>query len=413
VYSQIFKKTDLTKELFALSEQILFALDRVEDSLLVRVSDKLTLVTKFQFLWNLKPQSQVQKTLLEHMTRYALMSEKNFPGTFDTVIRNIAENCHSCDGGNHNLNLENFSDIWSRPPQLKDIDRLVFQELDQKDPLISSLLRRSLSLAGFGGKITLEKTESKTNSIELVSGYSFDVNPLWSQNVRLKSPKVICVDGYIESVSQIHHVLESFGQSKESALLFVRGMSDDVLHTLKVNWERGSLKIFPILVKFDLEGINMMADIAIVSGGDVISSLKGDLISSVKIDELPTIEEANIVGGKVSIQNKRTTKRVTQHLTHLREKRSEKSGVEDYERLIDKRIKSLISGQVVVRIVDDKDFVRRSQLFDFSLRKISSIISNGIPEGDFLPHHFFSSLFFSNISEVGSLIINVPCLQES
>src|SRR5690606_22334012 len=133
-----------------------------------------------------------------------------------------------------------------------------------------------------------------------------------------------------------------------------RGVSEDVKHTLKVNYDRGSLRVVPIGVRFDLDGMNTLVDLATVSGCDLTSSLKGDLISTIKFNELPRVEQVTLFKGRTVVTDSRSRMLVKNHVANLRKRRDEEK-IDDVARLLDKRIKSLSPNHVIVRLPDDKD----------------------------------------------------------
>jgi len=411
VYSEIYNKESISKEFFDLIQSLKDQLSSIKEDILVLKDDNISLQTKYQFIFSYRAKNKIQKSLLEILINYALLSEKLTPGTFDRVIQNVAEHCRNFEHKNGLANLQTNFQMVCRPPQKEDITKWVIQPMKSRDRMCGSLFESAISLAGFGGKIFVEKSSAQVNSIELVSGFSFPVTNGWDTNTKFKNARVICIDGYVESVSEIHHLLEDSSSSKESLLLVARGFSNDVIHTLRVNWDRGSLKVFPAVVPFDLEGINAINDIAIVCGCDLVSSTKGDLISSVKIHNYPPVDEINIFPGKIIILSKNSKSRVGSHIEILKRKREDKSEIEDLSSLIDKRIKSLTPSQVIIKLVDDKDFVKRSQLIDIGLRQISSIMNTGIiyheNEREFASEicvNHFSQKFFSYFQNLGSVI---------
>ena len=237
------------------------------------------------------------------------------------------------------------------------------------------MLKQALDLAGFAGRIVVEKTVARP-SVELVRGYTFDQAPAWPIKVRLERPRVICIDGFVEAVSELHHLLEEASEAREPLLLFVRGMSDDVKNTLKVNYDRGSLRVMPVIVKFDIEGINAINDISVATGAGLVSSHKGDLISNIRLAEAARIDEAIVHPNKVALTNTRSRLAVEAHVAFLRKKRKDEK-VDDVAQLFDSRIKALSPNHVVIRLPDDKDFVTSSQSIDYTLRAIRALVDHG------------------------------------
>jgi hypothetical protein len=280
--------------------------------------------------------------------------------------------------GNTLTPIKNFSNGHSSLAAVDDIEKIVINNLEKSDKKASSMLREALALAGFGGRILVEKTSNLTPSVELVRGYTFETQPAWSVSTRLDEARVFVIDGYIESVSEIHQLLLAASEAKETAVMFVRGLSEEVIHTLRINYDRGTLKLIPVLVKFDLDGINTVNDIAIVSGCNLISSNKGDLISSIKYEEAPRLKSVIVYPNKVVIHHDETSRNVSSHVATLRKKRSEPSVVDDVGNLYDKRIRSLSPNHVIIRLTNDKDYVRISQAIDVALRTIKAIVDHGV-----------------------------------
>jgi len=346
--------------------------------------DHVIVYTKLQAMFNMKFVSELHQQIYNVILTSAISSEKMCPGTFDECIRSLLEYFSLHDVGNCSLNNKiKFkalsSDKTGRSCTSNDISRIVERYCDA-NKLIASVIMTALDLAGFGGRIAIEKTSSSMLSIELNEGYAFDVSTMFNVSAKLNRPRVLCVDGYIESVSEIHHLLESLAETREQCLLFVRGMADDVIHTLKVNYDRGTLRVIPICVKFDLEGINTLNDISIVSAANLISSIKGDLISSLNLNDISTIDSAIVYPSKVAIINKRSRSSVLTHIKNLRVKQSKNSELVDVGTLLDKRIKSLSSSHVVIRLPDDRNFLIRSQSIDYVLRAIKIAIETGVIE---------------------------------
>lgn len=242
------------------------------------------------------------------------------------------------------------------------------------------MLRAALDLCGFGGRIFVEKAVGSQPSVELITGFTFPLQPVYPVQAQLTEPRVACIDGFIESVSEIHALLTSLVDSKSTALLFVRGLHDEVRHTLKVNHDRGILKVYPFIVPFDLEGINTLADLATLSNGDVTSSTKGQLISLLTVSDLPVIEKATVYNDRVVIVNKSSRQRVKSHINALKAKRDTYSD-ESLTRLIDLRIRSLSPNQVMIRLPDNERYAVDAQSIDQALRNVRSMVDHGTLNG--------------------------------
>lgn len=331
--------------------------------------------TSMQVIFNYRMSTPTERSIFETVVSHATQAEKRGPGAFDRFIELLLERFEAGDDRprvQHNRALATL-------PRISDVDSIINRSSGVCSRFMPPMIVEALRLAGFAGRVIVEKTSAVMPSVELVRGYSFDLGQLLPLNVSFSRTRVACIDGYVENVSELHHLLEEASESKDPCVIFLRGLSDDVLHTLKVNYDRGSLRVIPVKVQFDLDGMNTLVDLSVVSGADLVSSLKGDLISSVRFKDLSCVEQLTIFNGKVVIVNTTTGLRVNSHVAQLRSRRADVS-VDDVGNMLDKRIKSLSPNHVVLRIPDDRSFVINSQAVDRSLRTVRSIIDHGVTE---------------------------------
>jgi len=237
-----------------------------------------------------------------------------------------------------------------RYPDQRDFNVFIKQEVsDQK---IREILKVSLNLSGVRSNIFTEISNSQDTSISCQSGYNFSL-PINGKFLNLgkwkrKNLKCVVIDGTILEVSEIHHLLQISSDSKEPIVIFCRKISPDVLNTIYVNFSRKTIDVFPIEVGLDENTINILNDISIVTGCDMISTHKGDLISTAVRHGLKTIDEIEIGEKSVSIINDSNKAQVSSHLKYLKKKRDD---VEEVLReLFVKRIRGMSSDRVIIKI---------------------------------------------------------------
>lgn len=328
-----------------------------------------------QIACDLKYESGLEQSCHDIMMTHALLSERMCPGTFKRCIQNIRLHY---DGTPSLTTRNNFCEtLGGRRPSIDDIQSIIEHFSSDRPKWVRTMIHDALIAAGFVGKILVEKVESSMPSIELVSGYAFNATSHIKAYEMLESPKVCVIDGFVESVSEIHHLLEAASSRKQALILYARNFSDDVKNTLSVNYARGTLKVIPYTVPFDLEGANVLVDISIVAGCDLVSSLKGDLISSIKFDELPSLLSANTYSDKTILTNSATSVAVSSHVRKLRNRRAT-DPTEKVTSVLDARIRSLTPSQVVVRLPEDLSYVMNAQAFDRVLRAVKSAIDHGV-----------------------------------
>lgn len=222
-------------------------------------------------------------------------------------------------------------------------------------PNASNLISSALDLAGSECKIFVEPSTNGALFIERVDGNTFVCNPdpffLKSGKWTAQSTKIMIVDGVIENVSEIDGLLENCNRLKQALVIFARGFNNDVLTTLRTNFARRTLNVLPVVVAFDIETANVLVDIAVTLGTDVVSSLKGELITAVKFEDLKLAKNVNCTGKNVTIVPD-VPGNVSAHLEQLIKKR-QKETLSGLTKIIDARIRSLSSSSVVIKLPDD------------------------------------------------------------
>jgi len=204
------------------------------------------------------------------------------------------------------------------------------------DPTSYTIFKRSIDLAGGRGSIYIEKHATDHTQIVKRSGYEFSgtvpdvfISAASSRNsIEFSNPKICVIDGIVERVSEINGLIHSSYKQNCPLIIVARGFNDDVQNTLGVNFNTGNLSVVPFCVPYDELGANLVNDICVVSGCDIVSSLKGDVISSVLWDDVVNVEKASVdlQKGSLIIQNNLTLNNVAIHKSKVREKFLIKSG---------------------------------------------------------------------------------------
>jgi chaperonin GroEL (HSP60 family) len=280
---------------------------------------------------------------------------------------------------------------------------------------LKDMTYEALCIAGLNGKVVLTKQQTQQDSdiLELNDGSFFPevISIFKLKNSKYLNPRIACIDGYIESVSEIHHLLEEASRLKENIFLFVRGISDEVVHTLKVNYDRGTLTVLPFIVKYDLDGVNLLNDIAIVTGGDVISSLKGQLISSVKLSTCHRVDYINVSDAGVLIEKLETRNKVNEHV-HFLQKKLLELNEDTSKEFIAKRIKNLGSNRVTISLKLDHNATKKSFMIDRALRATKVAATHGVveinnklyPLATFNIAKTYYNLFLKEYRDLGAII---------
>lgn len=252
-----------------------------------------------------------------------------------------------------------------------------------EDSLLAEVISQAVHMGGLEGKVFVENGRQENYVVEMKEGYTFQLNPykwMLSNGPWERSEcKVVVVDGLIEKVSEIDHLLSKAFEFKQPMVIFAMGFSEEVGMTLRTNLDRGLLDVQPVRIPTDLESINLANDLSVVCGCTPISSMKGDLVVFTKWDDLPTIEKIRITETQTVIENSKTRGAVSDQIRSLLEKRNENYLYEDVQNLLDKRMKSLVSNAVNIflpEMTTVKNDAQRVQI-DIALRQCKTILNYG------------------------------------
>lgn len=248
-----------------------------------------------------------------------------------------------------------------------------------KDKRIANMCFEAIQLAGLEGSIFPEFTHRGEYSVELVSGYNFPIStyPIFSEKGKRwerTDVRVVVIDGVIDREAEAHNLFTSISMERKPVLIVARGFGEDVIATIAQN---PHLDVCPVRVPYELDSVNIVADVAVVSGVDVYTPLKGDLITLIKYKDLKSVEKVICTPEKLNIINNSSKEAVANHLTKLAEKRE--NCLPDVTDFINKRIKTLSNHTVYLRVgsKNNQERLKELEAVDFGLRTAKSILDNG------------------------------------
>lgn len=344
---------------------------------LITVNDSVKKQFGLQHFISIRNSDPISQKKWEMLLNFLIDAEKTCPASAEYLFSLIAErrkeNCIPVD---------------------KESLHQLFEELDiEKDNI--ELLKVISEITKCESHLTIHESANEKTYIEFVNGHRFELKRLLPIREKGSNVKVICIDGYIENVSELHMLFTQLCETKTDCLMVCRGMSNDVLHTIKVNVDRGTLHIRPYVAPFDIDNVNTIVDIAIVSGTDVVSSTKGDLISTVDLSKAGTVLDVSEYGNSVNI---RSNVSITSHVNRLRQQREERP---DIQEILDKRLRSLTSSCVRVFIPNNLSFFDNKRQLDLGIR-ILSMLMRGIYEPSAVAEKYYK-MYSSNVNSLFTL----------
>ena len=180
------------------------------------------------------------------------------------------------------------------------------------DSAIGDLITQAFEKVGKEGVITVEEAKGTDTYVDVVEGMQFDrgyLSPYFVTNSEkmeadLESPYILLYDKKISAMKDLLPVLEPVAQSGKPLLVIAEDVDGEALATLVVNKLRGALKIAAVKAPgFGDRRKAMLEDIAILTGGTVISEERGFNIENTTIDMLGSAERVTIDKDNTTIVN--------------------------------------------------------------------------------------------------------------
>lgn len=180
------------------------------------------------------------------------------------------------------------------------------------DDTIGTLIAEAFGKVGKEGVITVEEAKGTDTTVDVVEGMQFDrgyQSPYFVTNpekmvAELENPYILLVEKKISSMKDLLPVLEPVAQAGKALLIICEEVEGEALATLVVNKLRGSLKIAAVKAPgFGDRRKAMLEDIAILTGGTVISEERGFTMENVTMDMLGTAEKVVIDKDNTTLVN--------------------------------------------------------------------------------------------------------------
>ncbi len=180
------------------------------------------------------------------------------------------------------------------------------------DEVIGTLIADAMKVVGNDGVITVEEAKGTETDVKTVEGMQFDrgyLSPYFVTNtdkmiVEMENPMILIYDKKISNMKEILPVLEPVAQAGKPLLIIAEDVDSEALATLVVNRIRGSLKIAAVKAPgFGDRRKAMLEDIAILTGGQVISEERGLTLENTTLDMLGTAEKVEIDKDNTTVIN--------------------------------------------------------------------------------------------------------------
>ncbi|MDR5589190.1 chaperonin GroEL [Christiangramia sp. SM2212] len=260
------------------------------------------------------------------------------------------------------------------------------------DDVIGDLIAQAFGKVGKEGVITVEEAKGTETHVDVVEGMQFDrgyLSPYFVTNSEkmtadLEDPYILLFDKKISSMKDLLPVLEPVAQSGKPLLIIAEDVDGEALATLVVNKLRGSLKIAAVKAPgFGDRRKAMLEDIAILTGGTVISEERGFSLENATIDMLGTAEKVAIDKDNTTIVNgagddKAIKERVNQIKAQV------ESTTSDYDKeKLQERLAKLAGGVAVLYVgaASEVEMKEKKDRVDDALHATRAAVEEGIVAG--------------------------------
>jgi chaperonin GroEL len=227
------------------------------------------------------------------------------------------------------------------------------------DNSIGKLIAEAMDKVKKEGVITVEEAKGTDTEVKIVEGMQFDrgylsayfVTDTEKMEAVLENPYILIHDKKISTMKDLLPVLEAVVQSGRPLLIIAEDIDGEALATLVVNKLRGSLRIAAVKAPgFGDRRKEMLEDIAILTGGVVISEEKGMKLDATKIEDLGKAEKISIDKDNTTIVNGAGEKKeITNRVSQI--KKQIENTTSDYDReKLQERLAKLAGGVAVLYI---------------------------------------------------------------
>jgi len=280
----------------------------------------------------------------------------------------------------------------SKSIETKDQIKQVATISANNDPDIGFLIAEAMDKVGVEGIVTVEESRIGETSLEVVEGIQFNrgfrspyfVTDNNKMSAILDKPKILIYDGKITQVKPLLGLLESLSNDNHSLLVVAEDIDGEALATLVINKSRGSLKVAAVKApEYGDRRLQFMEDLAVITGGTVVTSQKGMRLEEFDLDwlgecRLATVQKevTTIVDGKGSEES------IAQRAMQIKNQIDSSDSAYETEKL-QERLSKLAGGVAIISIggASDIEIKEKKDRAEDALHAAKSAIEDGVSPG--------------------------------
>ncbi len=260
------------------------------------------------------------------------------------------------------------------------------------DETIGNLIAEAMEKVKKEGVITVEEAKGTETEVKIVEGMQFDrgyISPYFvtdteKMQVEFENPYILLYDKKVSTMKELLPILEPVAQSGRALLIVAEDVESEALATLVVNRLRGSLKIAAVKAPgFGDRRKEMLEDLAVLTGGVVISEEKGLKLEGATIDMLGRAEKVTVDKENTTIVNGAGEKQAIAERVNQIKKLIENS-TSDYDKeKLQERLAKLAGGVAVLYVgaASEIEMKEKKDRVDDALSATRAAIEEGIVAG--------------------------------
>jgi chaperonin GroEL len=260
------------------------------------------------------------------------------------------------------------------------------------DESVGELIAEAFDKVGKEGVITVEEAKGTDTHVDIVEGMQFDrgyLSPYFVTNsdkmtTDLDSPYILLYDKKISTMKDLLPVLEPVAQSGKPLLIIAEDIDGEALATLVVNKLRGSLKIAAVKAPgFGDRRKAMLEDIAILTGGTVVSEERGFTLENATMDMLGSAERVTIDKDNTTVVNgSGDTDAIKARVSQIKSQIETTTSDYDKEKL-QERLAKLAGGVAVLYVgaASEVEMKEKKDRVDDALHATRAAVEEGIIAG--------------------------------
>ncbi|MCA1804560.1 MAG: chaperonin GroEL [Xanthomonadaceae bacterium] len=260
------------------------------------------------------------------------------------------------------------------------------------DELVGKIISDAMNKVGKEGVITVEEGTSLDNELDVVEGMQFDrgylspyfINNQESMSAELEEPFILIHDKKISNIRELLPVLEGVAKSGKPLLIIAEDVEGEALATLVVNSIRGIVKVCAVKAPgFGDRRKAMLQDIAVLTGGTVISEEVGLSLEKATLDDLGTAKKVQITKENTTLIDGAGRKQeIEARVAQIRAQIEDTSSDYDREKL-QERVAKLAGGVAVIKVgaATEMEMKEKKARVEDALHATRAAVEEGVVPG--------------------------------